>query len=240
MSRPIDSEKVRQAWDLRLEGRQQREIAQALNMSLRHVQNYLSLDWLSRRSRKALVKGRADEANGQLEILRALRIPAGDGQFQGDESEQDGEPASTPCPDPHPWPDVAQMEAWGLPRDGCPGILAAWRRAHRQERHHLCSFWGELIDSVKGGIPFPEAYDLVATSWLASGWGSSLGRELTELYRLYRPWQDKVNLKVYLEEVQRAVEEHRAAQGAHGQGPLALEQLPRRLLYGLSRDEDDD
>ena len=72
MSRVLDLDKVKQAWQLRREGKQQKEIAEALDLSLRHTQNYLSLDWLAQRSMRVLMKGRAEEANNQLRTLWGL------------------------------------------------------------------------------------------------------------------------------------------------------------------------
>ncbi len=69
MARPLDLDKVRQAWELRRQGSQQKEIARSLDLSLRHTQNYLSLDWLAQRSLRSLTKGAVEEVNEQLKIL---------------------------------------------------------------------------------------------------------------------------------------------------------------------------
>ena len=69
MTRLLDMDKVKQAWQFRREGKQQKEIAEALDLSLRHIQNYLSLDWLAQRSMRVMTKGGAEEVNEQLKTL---------------------------------------------------------------------------------------------------------------------------------------------------------------------------
>ena len=181
MTRPLDLDKVKQAWNLRRQGKQQKEIAEALNLSLRHIQNYLSIDWLAQRGMRALMKGGAQEVNDQLKALGRLgemdAIGAGKLRPQSkDESEhaangEANDPSS--CQAPEQWPDVARLEGWGVPRYGAPGVLGAWRRAHRDEAHELCALWGELVQNVQASIPFPDAYDLTIAGWLADRWGMS-------------------------------------------------------------------
>ena len=72
MTRPLDLDKVKQAWNLRRQDKQQKEIAEELNLSLRHIQNYLSIDWLAQRGMRALMKGGAQEVNDQLKALGRL------------------------------------------------------------------------------------------------------------------------------------------------------------------------
>lgn len=126
MARPLNLGRVKQAWQLRRQGKDQREIAQALNLTPRHVQNYLSLDWLAQRSRRVLSRGRAQEANEQLKILWDLGgVSPGDGaagdhpvweaasqSVGASERQQD---VLCPCPREQ-WPDVAQLESGGCPR----------------------------------------------------------------------------------------------------------------------------
>ena len=86
MTRLLDLDKVEQAWNLRRQGKQQKEIAQELSLSLRHIQNYLSIDWLAQRGMRALMKGNAQEVNNQLKALGRLGEfdvnGAGDGHGQ--------------------------------------------------------------------------------------------------------------------------------------------------------------
>ena len=136
MSRPVDLEKVKRAWKLRRQGKQQKDIAETLDFSLRHVQNYLSLDWLAQRVLRVLEKGRAEEANNQLILLWDL----GETQLHGETDQADprieappvtGEAAepegSTVCRAPEHWPDVAQLGRLGSAAVRCsrsPGCVA--------------------------------------------------------------------------------------------------------------------
>ena len=47
MTRRLNLERIKQACQLRKQGQRPREIAVALSLTVRHVQNYLSLDWLA-------------------------------------------------------------------------------------------------------------------------------------------------------------------------------------------------
>jgi len=242
MTRPLDLDKVKQAWNLRRQGKQQKEIAEELNLSLRHIQNYLSIDWLAQRGMRALMKGGAQEVNDQLKALGRLgemdvngagklRAQSNDGSEHAANGEANG-PSS--CQAPEQWPDVARLEGWGVPRYGAPGVLGAWRRAHRDEAHELCALWGDLVQNVQASIPFPDAYDLTIAGWLADRWGMSSLKSITELYRLYRPWEGKVHRKVYLDEV-RSIVGNGAGENGAGDGGTPFEELPRRFLYGLPR-----
>jgi hypothetical protein len=247
MARPLDLERVKQAWLLRKQGKQPREIAEALGLTVRHVHNYLSLDWLAQRSLRVLSRGRPQEANEQLKILWDLGgVPVGDGAAGAHpawEAAPQSEAAAERqqdvlCRAPDPWPDVAQLESWGVPKDEAPGLLSAWRRAHRAGSHPICVFWGQLAENVQAGIPFADAYDVTIASWLAGRWGFKLLQAVAELYRLYRPWEGPVHQKVYLEEVQAAISELREEwvklDEAGLEEPDALfQELPRRFLYGL-------
>ena len=247
MSRPMDLEKIKQAWQLRRQGNQQKNIAEALDLSLRHVQNYLSIDWLAQRSLRALMKGRAEEANEQLktlgglgEVARGNNIETIKGGVESPPSPNDasGSVKSLLCEAPTPWPDVAQLETWGVPRYEAPGLLSAWRRAHREDTHQLCAFWRDLVENVQAGIPFPDAYDLTIASWLAERWGYGPLGAIAEMYRLYRPWEEKVNRKVYLEEVRATIGEKTDGWANLDDNNLPLEELPRRFLYALPRVND--
>ena len=122
-----------------------------------------------------------------------------------------------------------------MPQYDAPGLLGAWRRAHREGTHQLCTLWGDLVESVRAGIPFPDAYDLVISIWLAERWGFGLLKDITELYRLYRPWEERVNRQVYLEEVRSAIVEHEGNGSKLDETGVLLEELPRRFLHGLPR-----
>lgn len=248
MARPLNLERVKQAWQLRRQGKQPKEIAEALRLTLRHVHNYLSLDWLAQRSLRVLSRGRPQEANEQLKILWDLGgVPAGDGAA-GTHQVREAAPQSEEvaerqqdvlCRAPDPWPDVARLESWGVPKGEAPGLLSAWRRAHRAGSHPICVFWGQLTENVQAGIPFADAYDVTIANWLAGRWGFKLLRAVAELYRLYRPWEGPVHQKVYLEEVQAAISELREEWVEHDEAgpdePDALfRELPRRFVYGLS------
>jgi hypothetical protein len=243
----LNLERVKQAWQLRKQGKQPREIAEALSLTVRHVQNYLSLDWLAQRSLRVLSRGRPQEANEQLEILWDLGgVPVGDVAAgahpvweAGPQSEEAAErQQDVICQAPEPWPDVAQLESWGVPKEEAPGLLSAWRRAHRAGSHPMCAFWGQLAENVQAGIPFADAYDLTIANWLAGRWGFKLLKAVAELYRLYRPWEGPVHQKVYLEEVQAAISERREEwvklDETGPEEPDALfQELPRRFMYGL-------
>lgn len=243
MSRTMDLEGVKQAWQLRRQGKQQKDIAEALNLSLRHIQNYLSLDWLAQRSLKILMKGRTQELNEQLKMLLTLGEAKADGRERepkekakaaaGSGEAGEGEASST-CQAPEHWADVARLEDWGVPRCHAPGLLSAWRRAHHEEAHELCALWGDLAKNIQTKIPFVEAYDLAMASWLADRWGVKSLRTITELYRLYRPWEGKIHRKVYLDEVRSAIGDGPDESALTELGPV-FEELPRRLLYGLPR-----
>ena len=247
MTRQLDLERVKQAWGLRREGKQQKEIADILGMSLRHIQNYLSLDWLAQRSLRALMKGGAEEVNEQLKALWALGEfkSGGNAQSRDDPagssanlSKGDGSKGGLSCDVSEKWPDVARLESWGVPKFTAPGLLSAWRRAHREQTHELCALWGDLADNVQAHIPFSDAYDLAIARWLADRWGVDLLRTITELYRLYRPWEGKVHRRVYLDEVRLAIGE--IADEFTEESPSTpisalFEGLPRRFLYGLPR-----
>ncbi len=243
MTRTLDLEGVKQAWQLRRQGKQQKEISEALNLSLRHIQNYLSLDWLAQRSLKALMKGRTEELNEQLKMLLTLGEATADGRHRrpkkkakaaaGSGEAAEGEQSSA-CQAPEHWADVAQLEDWGVPRYSAPGLLSAWRRAHHEGAHELCALWGDLAENVQSKIPFADAHDLAMASWLADRWGVELLKTVTELYRLYRPWEGKVHRKVYLDEVRSAIGDKPEESAPAELGPL-FEEFPRRLLYGLPR-----
>ena len=261
MTRPLDLDKVKQAWNLRRQDKQQKEIAEELNLSLRHIQNYLSIDWLAQRGMRALMKGGAQEVNDQLKALGRLvekDVNGGAGKVHAQANEE-GEDAANgkaqgppSCQAPEQWADVARLEGWGVPKYGAPGMLAAWRRAHRDGAHELCALWGDLVQNVQASIPFPDAYGLTIAGWLAERWGMSSLKSITELYRLYRPWEGKVHRKVYLDEV-RSIMDNGTGKNGSGDGGSPFEELPRRFLYGLPRrpmpegraaksadDEDDD
>tara|TARA_B100000315_G_scaffold234821_1_gene249190 strand:+ start:101 stop:877 length:777 start_codon:yes stop_codon:yes gene_type:complete len=241
MSRLLDLDKVRQAWQLRREGKQQKEIAEELSLSLRHIQNYLSLDWMAQRSMRVLMRGGAEEVNDQLKTVWGLG-PAATGEngrkvrgkaataAVSDEATTLEPPVD--CHAPEQWPDVARLEDWGVPKYAAPGLLGAWRRAHRDGTHELCVLWANLAENIQAKIPFADAYDLAMANWLADRWSFGSLKTITELYRLYRPWEGKVHRKVYLDEVRAAI-----GNGSGGEmeaGPL-FEGLPRRFLYGLPR-----
>ena len=59
-------------------------------------------------------------------------------------------------------------------------------------------------------------------------------KSIIELYRLYRPWESKVHRKVYLDEVQWALQ-NASSNGAAGEVDRVFEGLPRRFFYGMSR-----
>ena len=247
MSRLLDLEKVKQAWQLRREGKQQKDIATDLNLSLRHIQNYLSLDWLTQRSMRVLVKGGSEEVNEQLKALWGLgQNPAsGDSKKAGtkvavaETDTEGGEESAAPkqakdCSAPEQWPDVARLEDWGVPKHAAPGLLGAWRRAHRDGAHELCDLWADLAEHVQARIPFADAFDLAMANWLADRWSFGSLKAITELYRLYRPWEGTVNRKVYLDEVRSAIDSRSEEGGPEDVGTV-LEGLPRRFLYGLPR-----
>ena len=243
MSRILDLDKVKQAWQLRRQGKQQKEIAETLDLSLRHTQNYLSLDWLAQRSMRVLMKGRAEEANDQLRTLWGLgEEPKENGSTRVDavagvDEEPDGKIStdhSRDCTSPEPWPDVGHLEDWGVPKYAAPGLLSAWRRAHREEGHELCALWADLTENVQAKIPFPDAYDLAMASWLADRWSFGSLKTVIELYRLYRPWEGKVHRRVYLDEVQWALQSA-SSNGANEDVARLFEGLPRRFTYGLPR-----
>ena len=97
-----------------------------------------------------------------------------------------------------------------------------------------CTLRAELPEGSRiSGMPFPDAYDLIVSSWIADRWGYDALNAIVELYRLYRPWEDKVHRKVYLEEVEAAIREH--GDGRKDGHPTPLEGVPRRFLYGLRR-----
>ena len=243
MSRVLDLDKVKQAWQLRREGKQQKEIADTLDLSLRHTQNYLSLDWLAQRSMRVLMKGRAEEANNQLRTLWGLGedtkedSPTRTDTVAGADEGPDGKITtghSRDCTSPEQWPDVGHLEDWGVPKYAAPGLLSAWRRAHREEGHELCALWADLTVNVQAKIPFPDAYDLAMASWLADRWSFGSLKSIIELYRLYRPWESKVHRKVYLDEVHWALQ-NASSNGAAGEVDRLFEGLPRRFFYGMSR-----
>jgi len=243
MARPLDLDKVKQAWDLRRQGKQQKEIAEELKLSLRHIQNYLSIDWLAQRGMRALMKGGAEEVNNQLKALGRLGefdVNGGAGKVLAQSNDEDEDAANgraqipSSCQAPDQWADVSRLESWGVPKYGAPGMLGAWRRAHRDGTHELCALWSDLVQNVQASIPFPDAYDLTIAGWLADRWGMSSLKSITELYRLYRPWEGKVHRKVYLDEV-RSIMGNGAGENGSGDGGTLFEELPRRFLYGLPR-----
>ena len=237
MSRTLDLDKVKQAWQLRREGKQQKEIADVLDLSLRHTQNYLSLDWLAQRSMRVLMKGRAEEANNQLRTLWGLgQEKRADNPSKTDTVTGGNEATGNlrNCPSPDQWPDVGHLEDWGVPKYAAPGLLSAWRRAHREEGHELCALWADLAENVQAKIPFPDAYDLAMAGWLADCWSSGSLKTIIELYRLYRPWEGKVHRKVYLDEVHWALQ-NASSNGASGEVDRLFEGLPRRFFYGMPR-----
>ena len=250
MTRILDLDKVKQAWDLRKQGKQQKEIAEELGLSLRHIQNYLSIDWLTQRGMRALMKGGAQEVNNQLRALGRLGEINGNGASAKTREKASAKPANddgadaangnTPDPDSCPageqWADVAQLEGWGVPKYGAPGMLGAWRKAHQDGVHELCALWGDLVQNVQASIPFADAYDLTIAGWLANRWGTSSLKNIIELYRLYRPWEGKVHRKVYLDEVNSIIGNGNGKNGnGHGDNVTLFEELPRRFLYGLPR-----
>ena len=248
MTRLLDMEKVKEAWQLRREGRQQKEIAEALNLSLRHIQNYLSLDWLAQRSMRVLTKGGVAEVNEQLKTLWGLGQAtvgtgvngAGVGTTATEAIDEEIAPdQGQSCDAPGQWPDVARLGDWGVPMYAAPGLLGAWRRAHRDGAHELCALWANLAENVQAKIPFPDAYDLSVANWLADRWSIGSLKAITELYRLYRPWEGSVNRKVYLDEVRSAIGSI-SGNGATAETGSILEGLPRRFLYGLPRRYDND
>ena len=243
MSRLLDLDKVKRAWQLRREGKQQKDIAEALNLSLRHIQNYLSLDWLAQRSMRVLIKGGAQEVNDQLRTLWGLgqstgtsgaRRARGKATAVAEPEDSTAIDQVPGCTAPDQWPDVARLEDWGFPKYAAPGLLGAWRRAHRDGAHELCTLWTDLAQNVQARIPFPDAYDLAMANWLADRWGFDSLKAIAELYRLYRPWEGNVNRKVYLDEVRSAIKTELGDCGA-GEANRLLEGLPRRFLYGLPR-----
>ena len=239
MTRPLDLDKVKQAWTLRRQGKQQKEIAEELHLSLRHIQNYLSIDWLAHRGMRSLMKGGAQEVNDQLMALARLgEIDVNNGRRKGrvksNDAGEDAANGTSSCQAPEQWGDVARLEGWGVPRYGAPGMLGAWRRAHHDGAHELCALWGDLAQNVQASIPFPDAYDLTIAGWLADRWGMSSLKSITELYRLYRPWEGKVHRKVYLDEV-RSISGNGTGENGSGDGGTPFEELPRRFLYGLTR-----
>lgn len=241
MARPLDLDRINKAWQLRREGKQQKEIADALNLSLRHIQNYLSLDWLAQRSMRVLVKGGVGEVNSQLNAMRGLSGPvakAGAEQVTSRAPAAVAEALEGAGGDGPPvcfafgkWADVARLEEWGVPKDAAPGLLGAWRKAHRDGDHELCSLWGEIAENIQADIPFADAYDLAIASWLAEGWGAGSLKAATKLYRLYRPWEGKVHRKVYLDELRSIIGE---GDGSGGPG-APFGGLPRRFLFALPR-----
>ena len=248
MSRLLDMDKVKEAWQLRRDGRQQKEIAEALNLSLRHIQNYLSLDWLAQRSMRVLTKGGVAEVNEQLKTLWGLGQDTGSEAVKkarmktkvAEESNEEVAPDHDQgCVAPEQWPDVSRLKDWGVPMYAAPGLLGAWRRAHRDGTHELCSLWSNLSENVQAKIPFADAYDLSVAHWLADRWSIESLKSITELYRLYRPWESKVHRKVYLDEVRSAIGSL-SGNGATPEAGSILEGLPRRFLYGLPRRHDDD
>ena len=242
MTRPLDLEKVKQAWQLRRDGKQQKEIAEVLSLSLRHIQNYLSLDWLAHRSMRVLLKGGAEEVNEQLRALWSIgETSSANGTRKSKQSSAGDDLAKespgaegAACDAPDQWPDVSRLESWGVPKYAAPGFLSAWRRAHHRETHELCGLWADLSVNVQAQIPFPDAYDLAVAHWLADRWGLDSLKSITELYRLYRPWEGKVHRRVYLDEVKAVVSNGSGDGDATVGGPL-FESLPRRFLYGLPR-----
>ena len=253
MTRILDLDKVKQAWDLRKQGKQQKEISEELGLSLRHIQNYLSIDWLTQRGMRALMKGGAQEVNNQLKALGRLseyngngatakaRVKASAKLASGEDADAaNGDTTDDPsCQAAEQWADVAQLEGWGVPKYGAPGMLGAWRKAHQDGSHELCALWGDLARNVKASIPFADAYDLTIAGWLANRWGLSSLKNITELYRLYRPWEGKVHRKVYLDEVNSIIGNGNGENGnvknGNGDGVTLFEELPRRFLYGLPR-----
>ena len=232
MARSLDLDKVEQAWNLRRQGKQQKEIAEDLGLSLRHIQNYLSIDWLSQRGMRALMKGGAQEVNDQLRALGRL----GEIHVNGaGEDAANGEAQGTSsCNAPEQWADVGRLERWGVPKYSAPGVLGAWRMAHRDGAHELCAMWVDLVNNVQADVPFPDAYDLTIAGWLADRWGMPTLKSITELYRLYRPWESKVHRKVYLDEV-RSIIGNGASENGSNNGSISVEELPQRFLYGLTR-----
>ena len=232
MARSLDLDKVEQAWNLRRQGKQQKEIAEDLGLSLRHIQNYLSIDWLSQRGMRALMKGGAQEVNDQLRALGRL----GEIHVNGaGEDAANGEAQGTSsCNAPEQWADVGRLERWGVPKYSAPGVLGAWRMAHRDGAHELCAMWVDLVNNVQADVPFPDAYDLTIAGWLADRWGMPTLKSITELYRLYRPWESKVHRKVYLDEVRSIIGDGASENGSNN-GSISVEELPQRFLYGLPR-----
>ena len=239
MTRPLDLDKVKQAWNLRRQGKQQKEIAEELNLSLRHIQNYLSIDWLAQRGMRALMKGGAEEVNNQLKALARLgeiKVKGGGrkARAKSDDESEEATNGLSSCQAPEEWGDVGRLEGWGVPKYGAPGMLGAWRRAHHDGAHELCALWSDLVQNVQASIPFADAYDMTIAGWLADRWGMSSLKSVTELYRLYRPWEGKVHRRVYLDEV-RSIMGNGSGENGSGDGATFFEELPRRFLYGLPR-----
>ena len=88
-------------------------------------------------------------------------------------------------------------------------------------------------DALIAFLPLPCVLGSIA-GWLADRWGMSSLKSITELYRLYRPWEGKVHRKVYLDEV-RSIMDNGAGENGLGDGGTPFEELPRRFLYGLAR-----
>ena len=230
MARPLDLDKLKKAWNLRRQGSRQKDIARLLHLSLRHTQNYLSLDWPARRSLRSLTKGAVEEVNDQLKTLWSLGQTGGPRKS----SEQDGAFSNghlVICEYSGLWPDVSLLEGWGIPKATAPGMLGAWRRAHREEAHGVCGFWAGLSENVQTGMPFTDAYDLSTACCFSDYEETDTIRDISEIFRLYRPWEGKTNRLVYLAEVRHTLES-RLNGSTSDDLATAVYGLPRRFIVG--------
>ena len=194
-----------------------------------------------------MVKGGAEEVNEQLKTLWGLgqnaassgskkaRAKVAMAETDAESSEECAAPQQAKyCSAPEQWPDVGRLEEWGVPKYAAPGLLGAWRRAHRDGAHELCDLWADLAEHVQARIPFVDAFDLAMANWLADCWNFGSLKTITELYRLYRPWEGTVHRKVYLDEVCSAIDSW-SGEGGTEDVHTVLEGLPRRFLHGLPR-----
>ena len=192
------------------------------------------------------MKGGAQEVNNQLQALGRLGEihvngagkDHGQSNGAGEDAANGEAQGASSCNAPEQWADVGRLERWGVPKYGAPGVLGAWRMAHRDGAHELCAMWVDLVKNVQAAVPFPDAYDLTIAGWLADRWGMSTLKSITELYRLYRPWESKVHRKVYLDEVRTIIGNgagNGASENGGHDGGISVEELPQRFLYRLPR-----
>ncbi len=105
-------------------------------------------------------------------------------------------------------------------------MLGAWRRAHREGAHGVCSFWAGLSENVQTGMPFADAYDLATACCFSDQEEVETIRNIAETFRLFRPWEGKINRRVYLEEVRHTLKDR-----LNGSAPADL----AAATYGLPR-----